>query len=75
VAPGLLFPPFGGQVISCVARILNRVLRVAGHRSGQMISFPVAIADYEGERYLVAILGQNATTGATRTRGSGVPLT
>jgi F420H(2)-dependent quinone reductase len=35
-------------------------LEVLGRRSGRVISFPVVIADYEGERYLVAMLGENA---------------
>jgi deazaflavin-dependent oxidoreductase (nitroreductase family) len=34
-------------------------LEVRGRRSGRTISFPVAIADYEGERYLVSMLGEN----------------
>lgn len=34
-------------------------LEVRGRRSGRVISFPVVIADYEGERYLVAMLGEN----------------
>jgi F420H(2)-dependent quinone reductase len=33
-------------------------LEVRGHKSGRMISFPVVVADYQGERYLVAMLGQ-----------------
>ena len=33
-------------------------LEVRGHKSGRTISFPVVVADYEGERYLVAMLGQ-----------------
>jgi hypothetical protein len=33
-------------------------LDVRGRRSGRVISFPVVIADYEGERYLVAMLGE-----------------
>jgi len=32
-------------------------LKVRGRRSGREISFPVVIADYEGERYLVSMLG------------------
>src|ERR1700755_693335 len=32
-------------------------LEVRGHKSGRMISFPVVVADYQGERYLVAMLG------------------
>jgi hypothetical protein len=31
---------------------------VRGHKFGRTISFPVVVADYEGERYLVAMLGQ-----------------
>jgi deazaflavin-dependent oxidoreductase (nitroreductase family) len=34
-------------------------LEIAGRRSGRVISFPVAIADFEGERYLVSMLGKN----------------
>jgi hypothetical protein len=33
-------------------------LQIRGPRSGRVISFPVAIADFEGERYLVSILGK-----------------
>jgi hypothetical protein len=35
-------------------------LEVRGHKSGRTISFPVVVADYQGERYLVAMLGQKA---------------
>lgn len=35
-------------------------LEIRGRRSGRVISFPVAIADFEGERYLVSMLGKNA---------------
>jgi deazaflavin-dependent oxidoreductase (nitroreductase family) len=35
-------------------------LEVRGRRSGRLISVPVVVADYEGERYLVAMLGRNA---------------
>ena len=34
-------------------------LEVRGRRSGRTISFPVVIADHAGERYLVAMLGNN----------------
>lgn len=34
-------------------------LEIRGRRSGRVISFPVAIADFEGERYLVSMLGNN----------------
>jgi hypothetical protein len=59
-----------------VARALNRgqaalpsagiwpkrlaTLEVAGRRSGRRVSLPVVIADYDGERYLVAMLGEGA---------------
>jgi deazaflavin-dependent oxidoreductase (nitroreductase family) len=33
-------------------------LEVRGRKSGRLISFPVVIADHEGERYLVAMLGE-----------------
>lgn len=35
-------------------------LEVPGRRTGRVISFPVVIADYGGERYLVAMLGEDA---------------
>jgi deazaflavin-dependent oxidoreductase (nitroreductase family) len=35
-------------------------LEVRGRRSGRLISFPVVVADYQGERYLVAMLGRSA---------------
>jgi len=34
------------------------VLEVPGRRTGRLRSFPVVVADYRGERYLVAMLGQ-----------------
>jgi deazaflavin-dependent oxidoreductase (nitroreductase family) len=34
-------------------------LEVRGRRSGRIVSFPVVIADYGDERYLVAMLGTN----------------
>jgi deazaflavin-dependent oxidoreductase (nitroreductase family) len=35
-------------------------LEVRGRRSGRTISCPIVIADYDGERFLVAMLGENA---------------
>lgn len=32
-------------------------LEIRGRKSGRLISFPVAIAEHEGDRYLVAMLG------------------
>jgi deazaflavin-dependent oxidoreductase (nitroreductase family) len=35
-------------------------LEVRGRRSGRSTSFPVVVADYDGERYLVSMLGERA---------------
>ncbi len=35
-------------------------LEVRGRRSGRLISCPVVVADYGGERYLVSMLGRGA---------------
>ena len=59
-----------------LARVLNRglatvhsagiwpsrlgTLEVPGRRTGRVVSFPVVVADYEGDRYLVSMLGENA---------------
>jgi len=61
---------------SRLARVLNRgqaiahsagiypsrlgTLEVPGRRTGRIIAFPVVIADYDGERYLVSMLGEHA---------------
>lgn len=34
------------------------MLEVAGRRTGKKICFPVVVADYQGERYLVSMLGE-----------------
>jgi hypothetical protein len=60
-----------------LARMINRVwarlaaaglapgslvmLEVAGRRTGRTISFPAVVADYEGERYLVSMLGEGTS--------------
>jgi deazaflavin-dependent oxidoreductase (nitroreductase family) len=52
-----------GSAIAFAAGIVpNRAaaLQIPGRRSGGVISFPVAIADLDGERYLVSMLGTNA---------------
>jgi hypothetical protein len=46
-------------------------LEVRGHKSGRMISFPVVVADYQGERYLVAMLGQNTNWARNLRAGDG----
>jgi deazaflavin-dependent oxidoreductase (nitroreductase family) len=59
-----------------VARLLNRgwaiahaaglrpsrlvTLEVSGRRTGRVISFPLVMADYAGERYLVSMLGEGS---------------
>jgi deazaflavin-dependent oxidoreductase (nitroreductase family) len=35
-------------------------LEVRGRRTGRLVSFPVIVADYDGERYLVSMLGEGA---------------
>ncbi len=35
-------------------------LEVQGRKTGRTISFPVVVADYQGGRYLVAMLGQKS---------------
>jgi deazaflavin-dependent oxidoreductase (nitroreductase family) len=35
-------------------------LEVPGRRTGRLISFPVVVADYQGGRYLVSMLGSHA---------------
>ena len=35
-------------------------LEVKGRRTGRLLSFPVVVADHEGERYLVSMLGEQA---------------
>ena len=37
------------------------MLEVAGRRTGKAISFPVVVADYQGERYLVSMLGDETS--------------
>jgi F420H(2)-dependent quinone reductase len=50
-------------------------LEVRGRRTGRLISFPLIVADYEGERYLVAMLGERANwVGNVRAAGGQVAL-
>ena len=67
---------YAGRRPQRLARLLNRgqatlhsagiwpkrlaTLEVRGRRSGRLRSLPVVIADLEGERYLVAMLGEGA---------------
>ena len=68
---------YAGRRPGGLARLLNRgqaalhsagiwpkrlaTLEVAGRRSGRRIALPVVIADLQGERYLVAMLGERAS--------------
>lgn len=36
-------------------------LEVVGRRSGRVVSLPVVVANYQGERYLVAMLGERTS--------------
>ena len=36
-------------------------LQVPGRRTGRLLSFPVVVADYQGERYLVSMLGERSS--------------
>src|SRR5260370_41789654 len=65
---------YRGQRPHRIARILNRAcafvsssgltpnylvtLEVVGRKSGQMVSLPVVIAVFNGQRYLVSMLGE-----------------
>ena len=58
------------------AGLWNRVatLEVRGRKSGRLISFPVAVTEHQGERYLVAMLGErtNWVANARAAGGSAV---
>ena len=45
-------------------------LEVRGRRTGRVVAFPVVVADYQGERYLVSMLGEN-TNWVRNVRASG----
>src|SRR6185312_8258256 len=49
-----------GAIAFAVGIGLSRAatLKVRGHKTGRTISFPVVVAYYQGDRYLVAMLGQ-----------------
>lgn len=51
-----------GTAAAFAAGILPKrgaALEIPGRRTGRVVSFPVAVADYNGERYLVSMLGSN----------------
>lgn len=43
-----------------MSRGRDMTLEVRGRRTGRLISLPVVVADYGGQRYLVSMLGENA---------------
>ena len=49
------------------------MVEVTGRRSGKTISFPAVIADYDGSRYLVSMLGQDTSWVATSARPADEP--
>jgi deazaflavin-dependent oxidoreductase (nitroreductase family) len=66
---------YAGKRPNALARLANRAwatlaaagwtpgrlarLEITGRRTGRTVSFPVVIADYGGEKYLVSMLGDN----------------
>jgi hypothetical protein len=51
-----------GAIVFSTGLLLPRragTLEVVGRRSGQLISFPIVITEFEGARYVVAMLGSN----------------
>ena len=53
VLSGLLGIVFGAGL----GPIQAATIEVRGRKTGQKISFPIVVVDYEGDRYLVAMLG------------------
>ncbi|MDF2710461.1 MAG: hypothetical protein K0R62_6113 [Nonomuraea muscovyensis] len=47
------------------------MLEIRGRKSGRLISFPVAIAEHDGERYLVAMLGEKTNWALNARAGDG----
>lgn len=48
------------QFAAGLLRWRDATLQVRGRRSGKTIAVPVVIADHDGERYLVSMLGEDA---------------
>lgn len=45
-------------------------LEVRGRRTGRLVSFPLALVDYQGDRYVVAMLGEG-TNWVSNVRAAG----
>ena len=52
-------PAVRGHVLGRDHAVPCRHLEITGRKTGGPVSFPVVIADYRGERYLVSMLGAN----------------
>lgn len=57
---GVLNAMFRWAVLAGVGGRRLCTLEVRGRRSGRLTSFPVVVADYDGGRYVVAMLGESA---------------
>jgi deazaflavin-dependent oxidoreductase (nitroreductase family) len=71
-----LRPPWGARVIgNRMARIFARdvlsTLAVRGRRTGRWRTVPVAVLDYEGDRYLIAPRGETDWVRNLRAAGGG----
>ena len=61
-------PPSGAQSAQVAELQQEAQHAFGGPVSGRVISFPVMIADFEGERYLVSMLGENANWGSATSK-------
>ena len=65
--PGTAPEPGGATCEQCIGPVGRcrtwsaqlSVLEIRGRRSRKPVRFPIVVADYEGERYLVSMLGEN----------------
>jgi hypothetical protein len=57
--------------LSGLSRSRLHTLEVRGRRTGRPVSFPVMVADNDGERYLVSMVGEQANLGGERSGGLG----
>lgn len=62
----------GWAVVGAAGLWPNRLvtLEVPGRRTGRIVSFPLVVADYDGDRYLVAMLGEG-TSWVSNVRAAG----
>jgi hypothetical protein len=69
-------PRVGDRRIGGLWPNLLVTLEVRGRRTGRLISFPLVMVDYQGERYLVAMLGEgtNWVSNVREAGGQAGPL-